>query len=68
MTAGGTVLSPLPRRFVGKRQLWKYLGIGLTQVPSGEGYMHIQLDQSGNRASKDVIGGAAAAPKEGGGL
>ena len=58
---GITLLAYLdtPWRFKSKRHLWKYLGIGLTRAHSGNGYTRIHVDNSGNRALKDVILGAA---------
>ncbi len=58
---GITLLAYLdtPWRFKDKRHLWKYMGIGLTRAHSGNGYTRIHVDNSGNRALKDVIIGAA---------
>jgi len=58
---GLTLLAYLdtPWRFKGKRHLWKYMGIGLTRAHSGNGYTRIHVDNSGNKALKDVILGAA---------
>jgi transposase len=58
---GITLLAYLdtPWRFKSKRHLWKYMGIGLTREHSGNGYTRVHVDNSSNRALKDVIVGAA---------
>jgi transposase len=58
---GLTLLAYLdtPWRFKSKRQLWKYMGIGLAREHSGEGYTWVHVDKTGNRALKDVVVGAA---------
>ena len=58
---GITLLAYLdtPWRFKSKRQLWKYMGIGLTREHSGSGYTRVYVDNSGNRMLKAVIVGAA---------
>lgn len=58
---GLTLLAYLdtPWRFKSKRQLWKYMGIGLVREHSGNGFTWVHVDKTGNRALKDVIVGAA---------
>ena len=58
---GITLLAYLdtPWRFKSKRRLWKYMGIGLAREHSGNGYTRVHVDNSSNRALKDVIVGAA---------
>ena len=58
---GLTLLAYLdtPWRFKSKRQLWKYMGIGLVREHSGNGHTWVHVDNSGNRALKDAVVGAA---------
>ena len=48
-----------PWRFQSKRQLWKYMGIGLTREHSGSGYTRVHVDQGANHLLKGTIIGAA---------
>lgn len=49
-----------PWRFKGKRQLWKYMGIGLVREKSGAGHARVHVDRGCNYLLKNVILGAAA--------
>src|SRR6185436_3370074 len=48
-----------PWRFKSKRNLWKYMGIGLSREHSGKGHTRVSVDQGANHVLKGVIIGAA---------
>ena len=48
-----------PWRFASKEALWKYLGIGLKRMQSGESRTYVCVDRACNRRLKAVVMGAA---------